>query len=64
VKRAIREANGGCLFIDEAYALSDGGQGPGEGGDAFAKDAIRTLLTEVENNRTNVMVVLAGYKAI
>ena len=23
---------------------------------------VRTLLTEVENNRTSVMVVLAGYK--
>jgi SpoVK/Ycf46/Vps4 family AAA+-type ATPase len=65
VKRAVREALGGCLFIDEAYALAEGGQGgggAGEGGDAFAKDAVRTLLTEVENHRTSVMVVLAGYK--
>ena len=62
VKRAVREALGGCLFIDEAYALAEGGGDPGGGGDSFAKDAIRTLLTEVENNRTSVMVVLAGYK--
>ena len=48
--------------MHQAYALCDGGQSPGEGGDAFAKDAIRTLLTEVENNRTKCMVVLAGYK--
>ena len=47
VKRAVREALGGCLFIDEAYALAEGG-GLAEGGDSFAKDAIRTLLTEVE----------------
>ena len=46
VKRAVREALGGCLFIDEAYALAEGG-GMAEGGDSFAKDAIRTLLTEV-----------------
>ena len=26
------------------------------------EEAMRTLLTEVENNRTNLMVVLAGYK--
>lgn len=62
VKRAVRDALGGCLFIDEAYALAEGGQDVAGGGDAFAKDAVRTLLTEVENNRTSVMVVLAGYK--
>jgi hypothetical protein len=62
VKRAIKEAMGGCLFVDEAYSLAEGGQDAGGGGDAFAKDAIRTLLTEVENNRTSLMVILAGYK--
>ena len=62
VKRAVRDALGGCLFIDEAYALAEGGQDVAGGGDSFAKDAVRTLLTEVENNRTSVMVVLAGYK--
>ena len=47
---------GGTLFIDEAYALVDGG------GDRFSGEAVRTLLTEVENNRTALMVVLAGYR--
>ena len=28
----------------------------------FAKEAIGKLLTEVENNRSSVMVILAGYK--
>merc|ERR1719498_261782 len=56
VKEAIAEAMGGCLFLDEAYALVD------SGGDSFSSEAIRTLLTEVENNRTGLMVVLAGYK--
>ena len=40
----------------QAYALVDGG------GDRFSGEAVRALLTEVENNRTNLMVVLAGYK--
>ena len=31
------------------------------GGDSFSKEAIRTLLTEVENNRTGTVVILAGY---
>jgi hypothetical protein len=54
----FKAAMGGCLFIDEAYSLADG-----EGGsDVFAKEAVRTLLTEVENNRTGILVVLAGYK--
>ena len=28
-----------------------------------SRSLMRTLLTEVENHRTNLMVVLAGYKA-
>ena len=56
VKQAVADAMGGTLFIDEAYALVDGG------GDQFSGEAVRTLLTEVENNRTALMVVLAGYR--
>merc|ERR1719261_1103697 len=46
VKAAIQEAMGGCLFLDEAYALAGGKRT-----DCFSNDAVRTLLTEVENNR-------------
>ena len=39
------------------------GDGPvGTGGDSFAKEAVRTMLTEFENNRESLMVVMAGYK--
>eukprot|EP00931_Biecheleriopsis_adriatica_P119606 TRINITY_DN9482_c0_g1_i1.p1 TRINITY_DN9482_c0_g1~~TRINITY_DN9482_c0_g1_i1.p1 ORF type:complete len:1700 (-),score=447.62 TRINITY_DN9482_c0_g1_i1:54-5153(-) len=62
VKAAVQEAMGGCLFLDEAYALMDSSAGIGGAGDAFSQEALRTLLTEVENHRTNLMVVLAGYK--
>eukprot|EP00435_Cladocopium_sp_Y103_P060248 s1290_g22.t1 len=55
VAEAVRDAMGGCLFIDEAYALAD------RGGDKFSGEVIRTLLTEVENHRTGLLVVLAGY---
>ena len=68
VKAAIESAQGGCLFLDEAYALGsvvDDAGGAGGGGirtrDSFSQEAIRTLLTELENNRTTVMVVIAGY---
>jgi len=55
VIEAVRDAMGGCLFIDEAYALCD------RGGDKFSGEVVRTLLTEVENHRTGLLVVLAGY---
>jgi len=55
VVEAVRDAMGGCLFIDEAYALAD------RGGDKFSGEVVRTLLTEVENHRTGLLVVLAGY---
>jgi hypothetical protein len=52
----------GLLFSLPGLAQSSGG-GVGEMGDPFSKEVIKTLLTEVENNRTNLMVVLAGYKS-
>merc|ERR1719420_267083 len=54
IKEMFRMAMGGCLFLDEAYALANG--------DKFSNEAIRMLLTEVENHRTEVLVVLAGYE--
>ena len=33
-----------------------------DGGDSFSEEAVRSLLTEVENNRTGLMVIMAGYK--
>jgi len=59
VQEAVADAMGGCLFIDEAYALAGDESGHN---DSFSTEVIRTLLTEVENNRTNVLVILAGYK--
>ena len=44
---------------DGAYALSGGGK-DGDRGDSFSDEALRTLLTETENNRNSLCVVLAG----
>jgi hypothetical protein len=64
VQACVAEAMGGCLFLDEAHGLAQSsGGGVGEMGDPFSKEVIKTLLTEVENNRTSLMVVLAGYKS-
>lgn len=53
-KEACDAAMGGMLFIDEAYALT-------EGRDEFGIEAIQTLLLEMENNRGRLAVVIAGY---
>ncbi len=51
----IKSALGGVLFIDEAYSLYRGKD------DAFGLEAIDTLVKGMEDNRDNLMVVLAGY---
>jgi SpoVK/Ycf46/Vps4 family AAA+-type ATPase len=56
-KEIINEAIGGVLFIDEAYALLDGDGG----GISFGKEAIDTLLKEMEDKRDSFVVVVAGY---
>jgi SpoVK/Ycf46/Vps4 family AAA+-type ATPase len=55
VKDVVRSALGGILFIDEAYSLVNGE------GDTFGIEAINALVSEIENNRDNLAVVLAGY---
>jgi len=55
VRAAVRSAFGGVLFIDEAYSLAK------EGTKDFGKEAIDTLIKEMEDNREHVVVILAGY---
>lgn len=46
------QAIGGVLFIDEAYSLS---------GDQYGEEAINTLVKEMEDNRDDLVVIVAGY---
>ena len=55
VKSLFRRAKGNVLFIDEAYSLVDGRRG------LYGDEAINTLVQEMENNREDTIVILAGY---
>lgn len=51
----IQKSLGGILFIDEAYSLARGGEKD------FGKEAIDTLVTHMENNHQDFVLILAGY---
>lgn len=55
-QEAIDSAMGGILFVDEAYTLMGGSSRD------FGKEALETIMTAMENNRNNFIVIFAGYK--
>lgn len=55
-QEAIERAQGGILFIDEAYQLKEDPQ------DMYGQEAIDTLLKAMEDNRLDFMVIAAGYE--
>ena len=55
-QEVIDSAKGGILFIDEAYTLTRSDRS-----DDFGQEAIDTLLKEMEDNRENLVVIVAGY---
>lgn len=54
-QKAIQSALGGVLFIDEAYSLYRGKD------DSFGLEAIDTLVKGMEDHRSDLIVILAGY---
>lgn len=55
VRDLFKKAQGGVLFIDEAYSLVDYKKG------LYGDEAINTIVQEMENRRDSVIVIFAGY---
>ncbi len=55
----IDSAMGGVLFVDEAYSLANSGYSKG---DAYGDEALQVLLKRAEDNRDQLVVILAGYR--
>lgn len=53
-----RDAYGSVLFIDEAYSLyNEGHRNTAD----YGREAIATLISEMENHRNDLVVIMAGY---
>ncbi|WP_410785640.1 AAA family ATPase [Kribbella sp. C-35] len=53
----VASAVGGVLFIDEAYSLTAGDLGA----DQYGREAVDTLVKEMEDRRDDLVVIVAGY---
>lgn len=57
-QEVIKSAMGGILFIDEAYSLAQSSEND------YGKEAVDTLLKAMEDNRDDLIVIVAGYPAL
>jgi SpoVK/Ycf46/Vps4 family AAA+-type ATPase len=56
-QKAIDDAKGGVLLIDEAYSL-----GNPEGRDSYSKECIDTLNQNLSENKADIICIIVGYK--
>lgn len=55
-RELLKRALGGVLFVDEAYSLARGGEKD------FGKESIDCLVKAMEDQKDNLILILAGYK--
>ncbi|MGI6798558.1 AAA family ATPase [Gordonia sihwensis] len=59
----LKEADGGVIFIDEIYQLTQAGDDKhGSNANVFGKKAAETVLKYMEDNPKDCHVIIAGYK--
>ena len=57
-RKVLEQAHGGVLFIDEAYSLlQDGDQYKYP----YGQECINTIIKYMEDNRNQIIVIVAGY---
>ncbi len=54
--KVVESALGGVLFIDEAYQLIQ------DGDTGYGKEAVETLVALIENHRSEMVCIVAGYE--
>lgn len=54
-REQLKRAQGGVLFIDEAYSLARGGEKD------FGKESIDVLVKAMEDQRDQLLIIIAGY---
>lgn len=52
----IKKAQGGVMFVDEAYSLARGGEKD------FGKESIDALVKGMEDHKDSLIIILAGYQ--
>ncbi len=57
VKKAIDEARGGILFIDEAYSLARSGEDSKD----FGKEVVEIIIKEMSDGVGDIAIIVAGY---
>ena len=56
VKKVIDRAKGGVLFIDEAYSITEN-----DHSDSYGRECLTELTKALEDNRDDLVVIVAGY---
>lgn len=59
INALFKQAAGGLIFIDEAYAIANAAKG--DDGSGYGQEAVSQLLTHLESQNNKTVVIFAGY---